>query len=93
MDGRVLIDVGNHPDDPTTVMGSDIPELPKPLAQKRPDVELFIRGGDVGCRADEGENSWTSEYSRLEIAVLYSNFTVASSRLTTRQVVRRYWNA
>jgi hypothetical protein len=39
MDGRVLIYVGEHPDDYTDVMESDILELLKALAQRRLDLD------------------------------------------------------
>jgi hypothetical protein len=61
--GRVLIYVGEHPDDYTDVMESDILELLKSLAQKRPGLELFIKGGDVERITDESGKSGTSQYS------------------------------
>jgi hypothetical protein len=64
VDGRQLSYDGEHPDDYTDVMESDIIELLKTLAQRRLDLEFSIASGDAGKRTDNRRNSWTSEYSR-----------------------------
>jgi hypothetical protein len=89
----VLIYVGEHPDDYIDVMESDILELLKALTQKRLDLEFFIKSGDAEWRTDNRKNSWTSEYSWHEIAVLYRDLTVSSALLNTCQEVPAIWNA